>query len=202
MRCIKDEINNTILKTNHEETTMKTLSSLTNLAVLALALLVSFAACSAVNNDVETITDEDIDLAAQVVATSLADDESGIISSLYDAFSDIDDSGINYGNSSDSRFKADGNEHNSDRHNGRGFERNFTHSYDSTTGLHTISFSRLVETDNFSKSLEVYQEMIFTDLDGNFIARPRADKNTIEAISFYSTKSGATEGFFRNHSLL
>ena len=57
---------------------MKKLSNLNNLSLLALALLVTFGACSSVNNDVEAISNEDVDLAAHIVTTSIADDESGI----------------------------------------------------------------------------------------------------------------------------
>lgn len=85
---------------------MKTLSNLNNLSLLALALLVTFGACSSVNNDVEAISAEDVDLAAHIVTTSIADDESGMMSSLYDAFSDVSSEGITYGANS-ARFKAD-----------------------------------------------------------------------------------------------
>ena len=174
---------------------MKSLSNLKNLSVLAIALMVSVAACSSVNNEVETITDEDVDMAAQIVASSLADDESGMISSMYDAFSDVDENGINYGNES-ARFKENGDP----RRHGRGREMDFTHSYDSTTGVHTLSYERLVENNEFSKSIEVLQEIIYTDLDGNFIATPRESKADIEAISYYGTKVGSAEGPFRSSS--
>ncbi len=174
---------------------MKTLTPIKQLSLFAVALAVSFTACSSVNNDVESLSEEDVQLAAEIVAVSLADNESGAMSSMYDAFSGIDDSGISYG--SESLFKHRDRRH---RNSGRGAERNYTHSYDSTTGVHTISYERSVETDNFNKSVSMYQEIIFTDLDGAFIARPKAEKNDIEAISFQGTKSGESNGLYRSSS--
>lgn len=174
---------------------MKTLTPIKQLSLFAVALAVSFSACSSVNNDVESLSEEDIQLAAEIVAVSLADNESGAMSSVYDAFSTIDDSGISYGEGQ--LFKDRNRRH---RNSGRGAERNFSHSYDSTTGVHTVSYERSVETDNFNKSVSLYQEIIFTDLDGGFIARPKANKNDIEAISFEGTKSGSAEGPFRSSS--
>lgn len=175
---------------------MKTPTPIKQLSLYAVALAVLFTACSSVNNDVEELSEEDIQLAAEIVAVSLADNESGAMSSMYDAFSGIDDSGISYGDDQQGRPKAPRRNHDS----GRGGERNYTHSYDSTTGIHTISYERNVENDRYSKSVSLYQEIIFTDLDGGFIARPKAEKDAIEAISFEGTKSGSSEGPFRSSS--
>ncbi len=164
---------------------MKSLTNLKQLLLIALVTGVTFSACSSVNNEVESLSEEDVQVAAEIVASSLVDDESGLVSSMYDAFSSVDNTGIFY---SDGKSKAgprgDG---------GRGRERNFSHSYDSTTGVHTISYERSVENDRYSKSVSLLQEIIYTDLDGEFIARPRANKDSIEAISFNSTKNGSFE---------
>jgi len=173
---------------------MKNQSNLKHLSLLALALLVTFGACSSVNNDVEAISNEDVDLAAQIVTTSLADDESGMISSLYDAFSDVSSDGIIYGET-DQNFKMDrrGND-------GRGRERNFTYSYDPETGTHSLDYSRIVENGNFSKSIEITQDIIYTDLDEAFIEFPKVDKDLIEAISYSGTKIGSHNSPFRSGS--
>ncbi len=173
---------------------MKSLTLIKQLSFFAVALAVLFSACSSVNNDVESLSEEDIQLAAEIVAISLADNESGAMSSMYDAFSGIDDSGISYGE--EQRFKRPRR----NQHSGRGGERNYSHSYDSTTGVHTISYERSVENERYNKSVSLYQEIIFTDLDGGFIARPKAEKDAIEAISFEGTKSGSSEGPFRSSS--
>lgn len=174
---------------------MKKLSNLNNLSLLALALLVTFGACSSVNNDVEAISNEDVDLAAHIVTTSIADDESGMMSSLYDAFSDVSSEGIIYG-TTDARFKSDA-QHGND---GRGRERNFTYSYDPATGIHSLDYSRSVQNGLFSKSIEVNQDIIYTDLDGEFIEFPRQNRDEIEAIAYSGTKIGEHEGRFRSGS--
>jgi hypothetical protein len=164
---------------------MKNNSNLKNLSLLALALLVTFGACSSVNNDVEAISDEDVDLAAHIVSTSIADDESGMMSSLYDEFSDVSSEGISYGES-DLLFKTN------DRGNdGRGRERNYSYSYDPETGIHSLEYSRSVENGDFSKSIEISQAIIFTDLEDAFIEFPRQDKDNIEAISYTGSKIGS-----------
>ena len=173
---------------------MKTPTPIKQLSLFAVALAVIFSACSSVNNDVESLSEEDIQLAAEIVAVSLADNEAGVMSSMYDAFSGVDASGISYGDAQKQKT------HRRNPHSGRGGERNFSHTYDSTTGVHTISFERSVENDRYNKSVSVFQEIIFTDLDGEFIARPKANKNDIEAISFEGTKSGSAEGPFRSSS--
>lgn len=174
---------------------MKTLSNLNNLSLLALALLVTFGACSSVNNDVEAISAEDVDLAAHIVTTSIADDESGMMSSLYDAFSDVSSEGITYGANS-ARFKADPESGN----DGRGRERNFTYSYDPVTGIHSLDYSRSVQNGLFSKSIEVNQDIIFTDLDGSFIEFPRQNRADIEAIAYSGSKVGEHSGRYRSGS--
>ncbi len=174
---------------------MKKLSNLNNLSLLALALLVTFGACSSVNNDVEAISAEDVDLAAHIVTTSIADDESGMISSLYDAFSDVSSEGISYGASA-ARFKTDRDNGN----DGRGRERNFTYSYDPETGIHSLDYSRSVQNGLFSKSIEVNQDIIYTDLDGEFIEFPRQNREDIEAIAYTGSKVGEHEGKFRSGS--
>tara|TARA_R110000868_G_scaffold304437_16_gene565248 strand:- start:24056 stop:24979 length:924 start_codon:yes stop_codon:yes gene_type:complete len=175
---------------------MKTITQIKNILVVSAILAITFSACSSVNNDTEALSEEDIAIATEIVAVTLADNESGVISSMYDAFSGVDDSGISYGDFQQGRAKAKRRNHNS----GRGGERNYTHSYDSTTGVHIISYDRAVENETYSKSVSLNQEIIFTDLDGGFIARPKAEKNAIEAISFSGTKTGEAEGPFRSSS--
>ncbi|RNC85648.1 MAG: hypothetical protein ED557_02430 [Balneola sp.] len=155
------------------------------LLLMALTTGLTFSACSSVNNEVESLSEEDIQFAAEIAASSLADDESGLISSMYDAFSNVDATGI---------FYFDGRSKSGPRGNGgRGRERNYSFSYDSLTGVHTISYERIVENNRYSKSVSTLQEIIYTDLDGEFIARPRAERDSIEAIVFNSNKTGSYE---------
>lgn len=174
---------------------MKSLTKIKQLFVLSAALAITLSACSSISNndtEVETLSDADIELAAKIVGTSLSDDEDGIVSSMYDAFSTVGETGISYG---------DDNNRNKPRRNGRsgrGGERSFTHEYDSLTGIHSISYERSVTTDNFSKSLTVNQEIIYTSIDGDFLARPKAEKDLIESVDFVGSKVGESESVFRS----
>lgn len=179
---------------------MKTITQTKHLLVLSAALAVTLSACSSVNSDVATtLSNEEIELATEIVAVSLADDESGIISSMYDAFSTVDESGISY-DKRDGLYKKGDNNPRRGGNSGRGGEQNFEHSYDSTTGVHTLSYTRSIENEMFSKSVSSIQEVIYTDLAGSFVANPKIDKETIEAISFSSSKTGESEGPFRSSS--
>lgn len=170
---------------------MKSVTNPTYLFALALTFTVTFTACSSVNNDVESLSSEDIQLAAEVVGTSLSDQESGLVSSMYDAFSGVDDQGISYG---DNTMMKNGGDDNT----GRGREQSFSHSYDPETGIHSLSFQRSVHNQRFSKSVSVDQEIIFTGIDGNFLARPRADRDSIESIAFTGIKTGQAQGPVRS----
>lgn len=173
---------------------MKSLTKTKYLFILALMTAVTFSACSSVNNDVESLSEEDIQLATEIVGTSLSDEESGMVSSIYDAFSTVDDQGISYGENAMMK------NHRDRENTGRGREHSFTHTYDPETGVHAISFERSVNNPRFSKSVSVDQEMIFTGIDGNFLATPKADYDSIETIDFRSLKTGTAEGPVRSSS--
>lgn len=160
---------------------------------LAIVAAVGLTGCSAVTNDVESLTEQDLEMAAQIAASSLSDSESGVTSSLYDAFAVMSNAGL--------PFSTTLAKHNRDNHrqeSGRGRESNFSYSYDPETGTHTRTFSRNVETPAFSKSVDVTQQMIFTDISENFLQFPRAQKDSIETISFIGNKSGSSDGPVRS----
>ncbi|MDC3137384.1 hypothetical protein OBA44_07435, partial [Bacteroidota bacterium] len=153
---------------------------------LLLALLsVGFWSCSSVSNDTELISDADLDMAAEIMGSSISDQQSGLMNSVYDALSTISSTGIRYGNDQNFLMKSD-----KDERGGRGFERSFTHTYDSTTGVHTLSFDRTFEKGLFSSSISTLQEIQYVDLEGNFIARPKLRRDAVNQINLHSTKSG------------
>jgi hypothetical protein len=153
---------------------------------LLLALLsVGFWSCSSVSNDTELISDADLDMAAEIMGSSISDQQSGLMNSVYDALSTISSTGISYGNDKNFLMKSD-----KDKRGGRGFERSFSHTYDSTTGVHTLSFDRSFEKGLFSSSISTLQEIQYVDLEGNFIARPKLHKDAVNQINLHSTKSG------------
>ena len=96
---------------------------------------VVFWSCSSVSNNTELVSDTDLDMAAEIMGSSIADQQSGLINSIYDALSNISETSISYGNDQTFPYKRD----KKDR-GGRGFEKSFSHTYDSTNGVHTLSF--------------------------------------------------------------
>lgn len=153
---------------------------------LLLALLsVGFWSCSSVSNDTELISDADLDMAAEIMGSSISDQQSGLLNSVYDALSTISSTGISYGNDKNFLMKSD-----KDARGGRGFERSFSHTYDSTTGVHTLSFDRSFEKGLFSSSISTLQEIQYVDLEGNFVAQPKLHKDAVNQINLHSTKSG------------
>lgn len=154
---------------------------------------IGIGGCSAVTNDVESLTEQDLEMAAQVAASSLSDTESGVTSTLYDALSVMNSRGLPFNNGP--LMKDD---HGNRQGSGRGFESNFSYSYDPETGVHTRSFNRNIQTPNFSKSVEAYQEIIFTSIADTYIQFPRVHRDSIETISFAGSKSGMTEGPVRS----
>ncbi|MTI88215.1 MAG: hypothetical protein FH748_09625 [Balneolaceae bacterium] len=155
------------------------------IAVFCMTIL---SACSAVNNETEAISDEDIEMASQIVAESISDQNSGLMSNVYDALSDVGSDGIQY-KSTDSRAK-----HDDHPPSGRGHERDFTHSYDPETGTHTLHFKRSMEHDRFSKEVEVINKYIFTDPEGTFVVHPKENPDSIAAINFIGNKNGMHSG--------
>lgn len=163
---------------------MKYLKNISKLTLLGLSLLVTFAACSAVNNDVETLSDEDIELATQIIGESVSDENSGVMSSIYDAVSTVGKDGISY---------RDDNNNNKTLPNddsGRGRESNYAYSYDPETGTHTVEYNRSVNNPFFTKSVSLLNTYIFKSPEGDFVARPRANKDSIESVAFTGSKSG------------
>ena len=179
-----------LIKTN--TTIMKKINTHIKFSILALGLMVAFAACSAVNNEVESLSDEDIEIATIVLTESTADETSGVMSSMYDAFSSVGSSGISYG---DSQNKLKSND--DDRRGGRGQERNFSYSYDPATGTHTLEYNRSATNRWGTKSVSLLNTYVFSSPEGDWIVYPRANRDSIETVSFTGNKSGSSEGMHR-----
>ncbi len=167
---------------------MKTLTNSFKIstAIATLAFTTIFIGCSAVNNDVESLTDDDIAIAAEVIAESMSDDNSGVMNSLYDAVSTVDNSGISYGSQSHQKAGPENSR------SGRGQERNFTYSYDSATGIHTTEYNRNVITDVFTKSVSVVNTHLFLTPENEFVEFPKVDYATIESVDYTSNRNGSS----------
>ncbi|WP_421774238.1 hypothetical protein [Gracilimonas sp.] len=174
---------------------MKSLFKKIPATVIPLLMVAAmFSACTLddVSNDInnQELTAEEIEAATQIMGEALSDDNDGVFSSLNDALTTVSSSG--FGN--DSQMKG----HDDDRNSGRGNESNYQYEYDRETGTHTISFNREVNNPNFQKSLSAVLTYVFTDVNGEYIAFPRQNRERIENIDFTSDKNGSTESRFRN----
>lgn len=170
---------------------MKSLNNYLKLSTLALGLMITFAACSSVNNEVETLSEEDIEVATVILTESTADETSGIMNSMYDAFSTVGAEGIAYGDSPKSA-KSNGNDDEGNR-GGRSSESNFSYNYDPDTGTHTIEFNRSVSNQFVTKQASLVNTYIFTSPENEWVVYPRAHRDSIDAIDFTSNITGSIE---------
>ena len=183
------------LNKQHQEVyKMNSIKNTLKLSTMALGLMITFAACSAVNNDVESLSDADIEVATVILTESTADETSGVMSGMYDAFSSVGSDGISYGDGQ-TQMKGMGDDH--QHRGGRSDESNFNYSYDPETGTHTLSFDRSVSGDFGSKSVSLLNTYIFTSPDGEWIVYPRAHRDSIETIDFTRNVNGEVDGMFR-----
>lgn len=165
---------------------MKTITNKT----LLFAVLVSFGlACTSLNTDdaEEAISDLDLEAASQIIGETVSSNNSGAMSSVYDALSTVGATGISYNDDAQAKTAANDS-------SGRGREQNFSYSYDPATGTHTIDFMRSITRGEFSKSVSAHLEYIFTDLDDEFIVFPRLNKDDIEEVDYKGTKQGSIDG--------
>jgi len=158
--------------------------------ILAFAASTLLYGCNTVNSSEPDISEEELEIAGEIIGASLSEEQDGVLSSVYDAFSTISQTGISYTGPATSMQKASADS--ADRP-GRGFERNFSADYNPETGEHTVSFDRSFEGPNLTKSLDILNKYIFTDADGEFLQYPRRDNEMIETIDFKGMRIGSFE---------
>lgn len=169
----------------------------TLLIILVLVASSLFYGCNNVNSSEPDISEEELEIAGEIIGASLSEEQEGVLSSVYDAFSTISQTGISYGGSATTMQKTSADP--ADR-SGRGFERNFSAEYNPETGEHTVSFNRSFEGPNLTKNLDVLNKYIFTDADGDFLQYPRRDNEMIETIDFKGLRTGSFETNRRSSS--
>lgn len=160
----------------------------------AVLLLIGFAACDTLNKEQEEeISQEELEIAGQIIGSSLSDSEEGLLSSLYDAVSEVDEDGIR------SRIQERIRDHHQQRDHGRGTESQYEYTYNPETGEHLVWFIRQYEGPYVSRSLSVRNRYIYTDIDGSFIQFPKLQQDLIETIDYKGTREGVTEGQYRSN---
>ncbi|WP_221930348.1 hypothetical protein [Gracilimonas mengyeensis] len=152
------------------------------------------------NMDQDQLDAEEIEAASQIMGQALSDDNDGVFASLNDALTDISSSDFR----ANARFKSgpeNGNGHhgngNGHGHSGRGNENDYEYSYDPVTGIHSISFDRSIDTENFQKTVSAQMTYIFTDDSGEFIEQPRENYELVENIDFTSLKTGTMTSLYK-----
>jgi len=164
------------------------------------AALLLWSGCNTLSPENEELTDEEIEIASQIIAESLSDQSGGMLSSFYDALSTVDDSGITYGSASEVSASLQQGPFNGQpprnpgNANGRGAERNYSVVYNPETGEHTVTFTRGVQNAVVSNAQSVTNVYIYTDADGNFIEFPGEQRDLIESIAFTGLRSGEFAG--------
>ncbi len=161
-------------------------------SLAAVLLLFGFAACDTLNKEQEEeISQEELEIAGEIIGSSLSDVEEGLLSSLYDAVSDVSEDGIQ------SRLQDQNREREQQRDHGRGSESDYNYDYNPETGEHTIWFIRKFEGPLVFRSLKVRSRYIYTDVNGRFIQFPKRQQDRIQTIDYKGTREGITEGPYR-----
>ena len=165
--------------------TLNALPGKNSYVLVALLLIFAATGCDSLNNEepeVAALSQEDLETASSIIGESLSDQNEGLMADLNDMTADIGTSEISY----DRRSFA-GSPGNRPC---RGANKEFEKTYDPTTGVHTINYSRFHEGEMCNKDVNVNLNYTFTDADGNFMATPRADKDQISEIAFTGSRVG------------
>jgi len=163
-------------------------------SLAAVLLLIGFSACDTLNKEQEEeISQEELEIAGQIIGSALSDSEEGLLSSLYDAVSEVDEEGIQ------SRIRERNRDQNQLRDHGRGSESQYEYTYDPETGQHAVWFIREFEGPYVSRSLKVRNLYIYADINGRFIEFPKRQQDRIETIDYKGTREGITEGPYRSN---
>ncbi|MCH8496829.1 MAG: hypothetical protein LAT57_14510 [Balneolales bacterium] len=167
------------------------------------AVLLFWTGCNTLSPDANDLTDEEIEIASQIITESLTDQSGGMLTSLYDALSNVSAEGIRYDDGSTTirerpNITPGQKPENPGQANGRGAERDFTASYNPETGEHLVRFTRSFQGPVVTMSQTVQTVYIYTDVDGNFLEYPRRQRDQIESIAFSSQRNGTQTSPRRN----
>ncbi len=168
---------------------MKTLNAILKKhgsALVALLLVFAAAGCDSLNNEepeVAALSQEDLEAASSILAESLSDQNEGLMANLNDMTADIGATRLSYSNRN---FWS-----NPGLRPCRGEDRSYDRTYDDTTGVHAINYTRNVESATCSKDVEVNLNYTFTNEDGEYIEFPRLERDDIASIAFEGSRVGS-----------
>ncbi|MEX2368439.1 MAG: DUF5666 domain-containing protein, partial [Balneolaceae bacterium] len=160
---------------------------------LACLIIISGCSIDALETSSEQLSDEELEIASQIVGESLSDQEDGIFSSLNDAF--IIPSDGSFTTQSAETGEAISLLKNislsTNENSGHGNENDYSYTYNTESGTHEVSFSRDIQNGNISKNTTVNLTYIYLNADGGFINNPEVDQDRIETIDYSAERSGS-----------
>jgi hypothetical protein len=142
-------------------------------------MLVLLSGCSidGFENNSVPVTNEETQLAGQIIGESISENQSGMLSTFSEAFAVPTSSGLISGPS----LLSTGSFRNLE---------NYTHTYNQESGQHQVSYTLRRDTPLLNSSADVSLTYIFYDSAENRIEFPGQDANRIEAVDFSSEQSG------------
>jgi len=144
------------------------------------------AGCSlGVDDDENSISQQDIDAVAQIIGESLSDENSGIVGSISDALGNVSANGFVSTTGTEIQSEAH------DENTGRGDETNINYLYTPSTGTHQFSFQRMVNTSGFQKEVFDTTRYVYRNNAGSFIEFPAQQRSSIESIFFTGVRQGS-----------
>ena len=165
------------------------------LPLAALSVTLGLSACDSATSDTAatSLSAADLQVAATLVGQALGDQSEGMVSDLRDIDAGFDASGLLYGEGALGRGHGPGGPGGRPGDGWRGDRQNGTVTYDSLTGTHRVAYDRAAATPaGGANTLHVDLAYVFTDSDGAFIARPRADRSRVARIVFDGERAGAS----------
>ena len=123
------------------------------------------------------VTDQEIQLAGQIIGESISENQGGVLSTFGEAFAVPTSSGLTTGPS----LLSSGSFRNLE---------NYSHSFDAPTGEHRVTYNVRRETPLLSSAIEVELTYIIYDTDGSPIEFPERDIDRIESVDFRSEQRG------------
>ncbi len=156
------------------ENPMKNNIFIKNGFAIALMLTVTLNACKESSLE-STMSDEDIEVLTAIVAKSVADQNEGFITDVYDV-----QRGLSFDGNTSARKESDNNIASGPEW--RGGESNHSRSYDPETGVHTFEYKRSFVRPAMSKTMTATLKYIFYAPDESFVEFPA--RQTVESIDF------------------
>ena len=147
--------------------------------ILTLSVIWLMAGCSidGYENASAPITDQEIQLAGQIIGESISENQSGILSTFSEAFAIPTSSGLITGPS----LLSSGSFRNIE---------DYSYTYDSATGEHHVKYTVQRNTLLISSSTQVMLTYIFYDAGESTIEFPEQEMERIDAVDFKSEQSG------------